>query len=48
VGEVYQMTSTINGRLKPGLSLNDILRASFPCGSVTGPPKKPHGNYCAA
>ena len=40
VGEVYQMTSTITGRLKPGLSLHDILRASFPCGSVTGAPKK--------
>jgi para-aminobenzoate synthetase/4-amino-4-deoxychorismate lyase len=60
VGEVYQMTSTINGRLKPGLSLHDILRASFPCGSVTGAPKKrtmeiiaqlePHarGLYCGS
>lgn len=60
VGEVYQMTSTITGRLKPGLSLHDILRASFPCGSVTGAPKKrtmeiiaqlePHarGLYCGS
>jgi para-aminobenzoate synthetase/4-amino-4-deoxychorismate lyase len=40
VGDVYQMTSTITGRLKPGLSLHEILRASFPCGSVTGAPKK--------
>ena len=40
VGDVYQMTSTITGRLKPELALQDILRASFPCGSVTGAPKK--------
>ena len=40
VGDVYQMTSTITGRLKPDLSLHEILRASFPCGSVTGAPKK--------
>ena len=60
VGEVYQMTSTITGRLKLGLSLHDILQASFPCGSVTGAPKKrtmeiiaqlePHdrGLYCGS
>jgi para-aminobenzoate synthetase / 4-amino-4-deoxychorismate lyase len=60
VGDVYQMTSTITGRLKPDLSLHEILRASFPCGSVTGAPKKrtmeiiaelePHdrGLYCGS
>jgi len=60
VGDVYQMTSTITGRLKPDLSLHEILRASFPCGSVTGAPKKrtmeiiaelepqPRGLYCGS
>jgi para-aminobenzoate synthetase / 4-amino-4-deoxychorismate lyase len=40
VGSVYQMTSTITGKLRAGLSLAEILKASFPCGSVTGAPKK--------
>ena len=40
VGFVYQMTSTITGKLRAGLSLAEILKASFPCGSVTGAPKK--------
>lgn len=36
---VLQMTSTIEARLAPGLGPIDILRAAFPCGSVTGAPK---------
>ncbi len=40
VGSVYQMTSTITGKLRTDLSLAEILKASFPCGSVTGAPKK--------
>ncbi len=40
VGSVYQMTSTITGQLRKNLSLSEILKASFPCGSVTGAPKK--------
>jgi para-aminobenzoate synthetase / 4-amino-4-deoxychorismate lyase len=40
VGSVYQMTSTITGQLRKDLSLAEILKASFPCGSVTGAPKK--------
>jgi para-aminobenzoate synthetase/4-amino-4-deoxychorismate lyase len=40
VGSVYQMTSTIIGRQKPNLSLSELLKATFPCGSVTGAPKK--------
>jgi para-aminobenzoate synthetase / 4-amino-4-deoxychorismate lyase len=34
------MTSTITGRLRPQTSFERILRATFPCGSVTGAPKR--------
>ncbi len=36
---IYQMTSTIKGRLKKGVKLIDLLKAVFPSGSVTGAPK---------
>jgi len=36
---LHQMTSTIAADLKPDLKLGEILRALFPCGSVTGAPK---------
>ncbi|MDR5803040.1 aminodeoxychorismate synthase component I [Caballeronia sp. LZ001] len=36
---VWQMTSTIEARMKPGASFADIVRALFPCGSITGAPK---------
>jgi para-aminobenzoate synthetase/4-amino-4-deoxychorismate lyase len=36
---VHQLTSTIRSRTRPGTSLSDVLRALFPCGSVTGAPK---------
>jgi len=39
-GDVLQMTSTVQAELKPETSLSDILQAVFPCGSVTGAPKK--------
>ena len=39
-GDVLQMTSTVQGQAKPDISLLDILHAVFPCGSVTGAPKK--------
>lgn len=39
-GDVLQMTSTVQGRIKPDTNLFDILNAVFPCGSVTGAPKK--------
>ncbi len=53
---VWQMTSTVAGRTRAGLS--EILAALFPCGSVTGAPKvrtmqilrelerHPRGVYC--
>lgn len=57
---VTQMTSTVEGRLQGGAGLSDILRALFPCGSITGAPKRrameiigalepsPRGVYCGA
>ncbi|NDY43332.1 aminodeoxychorismate synthase component I [Dissulfurirhabdus thermomarina] len=36
---LFQMTSRIDGRLRPGVSWEALLRAAFPCGSVTGAPK---------
>ena len=59
-GNVLQMTSTIEAIAKPDLSLRTLLDAVFPCGSVTGAPKKrsmeiiqklesaPRGYYCGA
>lgn len=57
---VHQMTSRVTGRLLPGIGLAEILRALFPCGSVTGAPKIrameiirelepfPRGVYCGS
>ncbi|MGB5559444.1 MAG: aminodeoxychorismate synthase component I [Paracoccaceae bacterium] len=57
---VYQMTSRVQGRLRPDVRLPDIFRALFPCGSVTGAPKirateiireiepEPRGVYCGS
>lgn len=39
-GSVWQMTSTIQAQALPHISVADILRAAFPCGSITGAPKK--------
>ena len=36
---VFQMTSTVQAQVEPGLALPDMLRALFPCGSITGAPK---------
>ena len=57
---VWQLTSTVAGRARPGVGLADVLGALFPCGSVTGAPKiramqvitdlepEPRGWYCGA
>jgi len=34
-----QMVSRVTVRLRPGLDAVDVLRTTFPCGSVTGAPK---------
>lgn len=36
---LHQMTSTVTGKLKPHTNLEEIFKAFFPCGSVTGAPK---------
>jgi para-aminobenzoate synthetase / 4-amino-4-deoxychorismate lyase len=57
---VHQMVSTAHARLEPGKGAIDLIRALFPCGSVTGTPKirameliaaverDPRGPYCGA
>jgi len=57
---VWQMTSTIGAVTRAGLALDEVMAALFPCGSVTGAPKKramevidglepgPRGWYCGA
>jgi para-aminobenzoate synthetase component 1 len=36
---VYHLVSIVTGLLKPGCTVGDILRATFPGGSITGCPK---------
>jgi para-aminobenzoate synthetase/4-amino-4-deoxychorismate lyase len=57
---VHQMVSTIHATLQPGKGALDVVRAIFPCGSITGAPKiramelidrverNPRGPYCGA
>ncbi|HEY1606970.1 MAG TPA: aminodeoxychorismate synthase component I [Allosphingosinicella sp.] len=36
---ILQMTSTVTSELADGLAAPDVLKALFPCGSITGAPK---------
>ena len=57
---VWTMTSTVQATIAEGVGLEQILRALFPCGSVTGAPKiaamrkiletepQPRGLYCGS
>lgn len=57
---VHQMSSRVQGRLQTGAGLPALMKALFPCGSVTGAPKirameiireiepEPRGVYCGA
>jgi para-aminobenzoate synthetase/4-amino-4-deoxychorismate lyase len=59
-GQVLQMTSCIEAKVRPDVRWKDLLAALYPCGSVTGAPKKqamaqiaaqedsPRGLYCGA
>jgi len=39
-GAVLQMTSTVQARLRPDATLDDLFTALYPCGSITGAPKR--------
>jgi len=36
---LFQMTSTVKSRLQKGVSIYQLIKAIFPCGSITGAPK---------
>jgi para-aminobenzoate synthetase / 4-amino-4-deoxychorismate lyase len=36
---VWQMTSTVESTVREGTTFADVMRALFPCGSITGAPK---------
>lgn len=36
---IFHLDSIVTGRLKPGITYEEILRATFPGGSITGAPK---------
>jgi len=36
---LFHLVSTVAGELRPDTSISDILKAVFPCGSITGAPK---------
>ena len=38
--QLYQMISTVSGTLNTGIRITDIVKATFPMGSMTGAPKK--------
>ncbi|QZD91075.1 aminodeoxychorismate synthase component I [Qipengyuania aurantiaca] len=57
---VHQMVSVVRAQLREGMGATDLVRALFPCGSITGAPKiramelideverEPRGPYCGA
>ena len=38
--DVLQMTSTVTARLRDGVTLAQLITALYPCGSITGAPKR--------
>src|SRR6185312_9094665 len=57
---LHTMVSTVTAQLRPAVRVEQIVRALFPCGSITGAPKiramevireleqSPRGVYCGA
>lgn len=57
---LWQMTSTVEAEIRPDVTFPEIIQSLFPCGSVTGAPKRramqiirtledhPRGVYCGA
>lgn len=45
---VFQMTSTVTAERRPEVGLAALLRALFPCGSITGAPKHKTMDWIAA
>jgi para-aminobenzoate synthetase component 1 len=57
-GRVWQASAEVEGVLRPGLGVRDVIEATFPPGSITGAPKyrareiidelepRPRGPYC--
>ncbi len=45
---VLQMVSTVSGTLRPGVAMDSLFRALFPCGSVTGAPSLRHAGPAEA
>lgn len=39
-GSVWQMTSTVEAQIPLASSFSSLLKSTFPCGSITGAPKK--------
>lgn len=39
-GQVWQMTSLVRARIRPQTRIAELLSATFPCGSITGAPKR--------
>ncbi len=39
-GQVLQMTSTVTAQLRPDVPIADVVAALYPCGSITGAPKR--------
>ena len=45
---VFQMTSAVEARRRDSVGLAELLRALFPCGSITGAPKRKTMEWIAA
>lgn len=57
---LHQMTSTVTAKLSPEITIGQLFKSLFPCGSITGAPKirameiiheledNPRGPYCGA